>query len=62
MIGFLAIPPSFVCMVHSPKHLIQQIHTHDPSGMELGLVQFVVNDPCVIKARGPLLNMRLKLD
>lgn len=55
-------PPLFVCRVHSPNHLIQQIHTHDPSGMALGLVQFVARDPRVIKAWGPLLNMRLKLD
>lgn len=60
-LGFLQ-SPLFLGIVHSPNHLIQQIHTHDLSGMALGLVQFVASDPRVIKAWGPLLNMRLKLD
>lgn len=43
------------------RHLIQQIQSSDPPEIETGSVQFVTNDPRMIKVVSADSNMLLKL-
>jgi hypothetical protein len=43
------------------RHLIQQIQSSDPPEIEAGLVQFVTNDPGMIKVPSAEFSMLLKL-